>query len=156
MGETMIPIKLNVNGEMREANVKPYWTLLQVLRNELGLTGTKLGCGSGECGACTVIMDGKAVTSCLVLAVKASGKQITTIEGLAKEGKLHPIQEAFIKHGAFECGYCTPGMIMAAKALLDTNPNPTEIEIRETMKGNLCRCTGYVNIVRAIRSLTEK
>jgi carbon-monoxide dehydrogenase small subunit len=143
-------IKLNVNGEIHEVTVKPYWTLLHVLRNELGLTGAKLGCGTGECGACTVIMDGKAVPSCLILAAQAEGKKIVTIEGLSDGLKLHPLQEAFVKYGAIQCGFCTPGMILSAKALLDKNPNPTEKDVREALSGNICRCTGYVKIVKAV------
>jgi carbon-monoxide dehydrogenase small subunit len=149
-------IKLEVNGEQYEVDVKPYWTLLYVLREKLGLKGTKNGCGEGDCGACTVIMDGKSVHSCLVLAVQADGKKILTIEGLAKEGKLHPLQEAFVEHGAIQCGFCTPGMIMAAKALLDENPNPTREEIREAISGNICRCTGYVKIIKAIEAAAKK
>jgi len=148
MGELLI--KLNVNGELYEVKVKPYWTLLHVLRNELGLTGSKLGCGTGECGACTVIMDGKAVLSCLTLAARAEDKKITTVEGLATGLKLHPLQEAFIKNGAIQCGFCASGMLLSAKALLDKNPNPTEEEVREALSGNLCRCTGYVKPVKAV------
>ncbi|WP_309493169.1 (2Fe-2S)-binding protein [Candidatus Hecatella orcuttiae] len=143
-------IKLNVNGEDYEVAVKPHWTLLHVLRNELNLTGTKYGCGTGECGACTVLMDGKAVKSCVLLAAQAEGRRIITIEGLAKGPDLHPLQKAFIEEGAIQCGYCTPGMILAAKALLDENPDPTEQEVREAISGNLCRCTGYVKPVKAI------
>jgi carbon-monoxide dehydrogenase small subunit len=146
----MITIKLDVNGEAHKVAVAPYHTLCDVLRDRLGFTEVKKGCGSGECGACTVLVDGKAVNSCLTLAVKANGRQITTIKGLSKNGKLHPLQEEFIKHGAIQCGYCTPGMIMAAKALLDSNPHPSEQEVREAISGNLCRCTGYQQIVEAI------
>jgi len=146
----MITIKLDVNGEVYKVAVAPYHTLCDVLRDRLGFTEVKKGCGSGECGACTVLVDGKAVNSCLTLAVKANGRQITTIKGLSKNGKLHPLQEEFIKHGAIQCGYCTPGMIMAAKALLDSNPHPSEQEVREAISGNLCRCTGYQQIVEAI------
>ena len=130
--------------------VKPYWTLLRTLRNELGLTGAKLGCGTGRCGACTVLMDGKAALSCLTLAARAEGKKITTIEGLATGLKLHPLQEAFVKSGAIQCGFCMPGMILSAKALLDENPNPTEEEVRKALSGNLCRCSGYVKTVKAV------
>jgi carbon-monoxide dehydrogenase small subunit len=146
----MITIKIDVNGEAYKVAVAPYHTLCDVLRDRLGFTEVKKGCGSGECGACTVLVDGKAVNSCLMLAVKANGRQITTIKGLSKDGKLHPLQEEFIKHGAIQCGYCTPGMIMAAKALLDSNPHPSEQEVREAISGNLCRCTGYQQIVEAI------
>jgi carbon-monoxide dehydrogenase small subunit len=148
-------IKLNVNGEIHEVRVKPYWTLLRVLRNELGLTGAKLGCGRGECGACTVLMDGKPILSCLTLAARAEGKKIVTIEGLAEGLKLHPLQEAFIKNGAIQCGFCTSGMILSAKALLDRNLNPTEEEVREALSGNLCRCTGYVKPVKAVLEAAE-
>jgi aerobic carbon-monoxide dehydrogenase small subunit len=145
-------IDLIVNGESVEVPVDPSETLLQVLRNKLQLTGTKEACGLGECGACTVIMDGKAVNSCLVLAVEAAGSEITTIEGLKNGPELHPIQQAFIEQGAVQCGFCTPGMILSAKALLDVNPRPTELQIREAIEGNLCRCTGYVKIVEAIKA----
>ena len=148
-------ITLNVNGEDYEVDVQPHWTLLHVLRNELGLTGAKLGCGNGECGACTVIMDGKAVPSCLVPAARAEGSEITTIEGLQDGGVLHPLQEAFIEHGAVQCGFCSPGMILTAKSLLDVNPRPTEEEVREALLSNLCRCTGYTKIVEAVLSVAE-
>jgi carbon-monoxide dehydrogenase small subunit len=144
------PIQLQVNGFEYEIPVKPHWTLLRVLREEIGLTGTKEGCGKGECGACTVIMDGEAVLSCLVLAVQAQGKHILTIEGLSREGKLDPVQDAFVKHGAIQCGFCTPGMIMTSKALFNKNPHPTEGEIKQALSGNLCRCTGYVKIIEAV------
>jgi carbon-monoxide dehydrogenase small subunit len=148
----MKQVRLTVNGTLYELSVKPWETLIDVLRDHLGLTGTKEGCGLGECGACTVIMDGKAVNSCLVLAAEVEGKQITTIEGLANGDKLHPIQVAFIEHGGLQCGFCTPGMIMSAKVLLDENPNPTEEEIRRGIAGNLCRCTGYSKIIESIAS----
>lgn len=148
-------INLKVNGETYEVAVEPRKTLLDVIRDDLGLTGTKKGCDQGECGTCTVIFNGKAVNSCLVLAVEAEGKDVLTIEGLAKGTKLHPIQEAFINHGAMQCGFCTPGMIMSAKVLLDKNPNPTEKEVRDAIGGNLCRCTGYVKIVEAILAATK-
>jgi carbon-monoxide dehydrogenase small subunit len=148
-------INLKVNGEIYEVAVEPRKTLLDIIRDDLGLTGTKKGCDQGECGSCTVIFNGKAVNSCLVLAVEAEGKDVLTIEGLAKGTKLHPIQEAFINHGAIQCGFCTPGMIMSAKVLLDKNPNPTEKEVRDAIGGNLCRCTGYVKIVEAILAATK-
>jgi aerobic carbon-monoxide dehydrogenase small subunit len=145
-------LTLNVNGETYEVEHVPVSrSLLQVLRDDLGLTGTKEGCGEGDCGACTVIMDGMAVNSCLVLAAEAEGKAVVTVEGLVKAGKLSPLQQAFVDEGAVQCGFCTPGMLMSAKALLDTNPSPTEAEIRTTLSGNLCRCTGYVRIVSAVQ-----
>jgi carbon-monoxide dehydrogenase small subunit len=143
-------IRLKVNGEPVEAAVSQNQTLVQFLREDLGLTGTKHGCGLGDCGACTVILDGKAVNSCLVLAVQANGCEVLTIEGLAKNGKLHPLQQAFVDKGAIQCGFCTPGMILSAKALLEEKPNPNELEIRTALSGNLCRCTGYQKIVEAI------
>jgi aerobic carbon-monoxide dehydrogenase small subunit len=143
-------IKLNVNHEVQELKVDLNRTLLEVLRDDLDLTGTKYGCGNGECGACTVLVDGKPVSSCLTLAVSVDGKDITTIEGLEVGGKLHPVQQAFIDKGAVECGYCTPGVLLVAKSLLDENPDPTEQEIRDYLRGNLCRCTGYVKIVEAV------
>ena len=145
-----VEIVLIVNGIHYQLNIEPQRTLVEVLRETLGLTGTKKSCSEGECGACTVLMDGKPVTSCLVLAVEAQGKEITTIEGLSDGEKLHPIQEAFLKHGAIQCGFCTPGMVIAAKALLDENPKPTAAEVRKGISGNLCRCTGYQQIVDAI------
>jgi carbon-monoxide dehydrogenase small subunit len=145
-------IRLKVNGSEVDLPIKPHWTLVDVLRNEIGLTGTKKGCGKGECGACTVIMDGKAILSCLVLAIQAQGKEIFTIEGLSREGKLDPLQEAFVKYGAIQCGFCTPGMIVTSRALLNKNPKPTEEEIKRALSGNLCRCTGYVKIIEAVRS----
>ena len=151
----MKSIKLNVNGQDYGFSVPPHRTLLEVIREELGLTGTKEGCSVGECGACTVIMDGKTVNSCLVLAAEADGKSITTIEGLANGDKLHPIQQAFIDHGGFQCGFCTPGMIMSAKALLDTNPHPTDEEIRKGISGNFCRCTGYTKIIESIKAAAK-
>jgi carbon-monoxide dehydrogenase small subunit len=143
-------IQLTVNGQSVDAAVEPNRTLLQFLREDLGLTGTKHGCGLGDCGACTVILDGEAVNSCLVLAIHANGREVLTIEGLAENGKLHPIQQAFVDKGSIQCGFCTPGMILSAKALLDANPKPTEQEIRMAISGNLCRCTGYQKIVEAI------
>ena len=149
-------ITLRVNGETYEVAVQPWRTLLEVIRNDIGLTGAKRGCDEGDCGACTVIIDGKPVSSCLSLAVEAQGKDITTIEGLAKNGQLHPLQSAFVEHGGIQCGFCTPGMILSAKALLDENPKPTEEEVREGISGNLCRCTGYVKIVEAIMAVSEE
>jgi len=144
-----------VNDKAYSIDAEPDMRLIDVLRYKLGLTGVKEGCGEGECGACTIIMDGQAVNSCLVMAVQARGKRIITIEGLEKNGELDPLQKAFIENGAVQCGYCTPGMIMSAKALLLKNPNPTEEEIREAIAGNICRCTGYNNIVKAIKSVSN-
>ena len=143
-------VKLTVNGELYERDVAENRTLLRFLREDLGLTGTKEGCGAGECGACTVFMDGKTVNSCMVLAVEADGSVIDTIEGEAKEGTLSPIQEAFDKHHAVQCGYCTSGMIMSVKELLHRNPKPNPDEIKEGIEGNFCRCTGYQQIVEAV------
>ncbi|HAX96745.1 MAG TPA: (2Fe-2S)-binding protein [Prolixibacteraceae bacterium] len=149
-------ITLKVNGIKYDLMVEPHRTLSEVLRDELKLKGTKVACGKGSCGSCTVLLDGKSVPSCLILAVLAQGKDILTIEGLADGDRLHPIQEAFIEHGAMQCGFCTPGMIMSAKALLDENPTPTEEEIRRAIVGNLCRCTGYVKIVESILAVAQK
>jgi carbon-monoxide dehydrogenase small subunit len=151
-----IAITLNVNGRDYPLEVKPNEILLNVLRDRLGLMGTKYGCGIGECGACTVLLEGKAILSCQTLAFTAAGKQITTIEGLEQGGELHPLQQAFIDEGAVQCGYCTPGMILSAKALLDVNPDPSNEEIKQAIRGNLCRCTGYTNIVRAIKTASVK
>ncbi len=145
----------NVNGERHTVQVDIRRTLLEVLRETLGLTGTKEMCNKGDCGGCTVIMDGRPVLSCLTLAIEAQGKKIITIEGLANGYELHPIQQAFVEHGAIQCGYCTPGFIMSAKALLDKNPHPTEDEIKEGIANNLCRCTGYVQIVEAIQAAAQ-
>ena len=150
-----VAINLRVNGDACEVLVPPHRPLVDVLRDDVGLTGTKKGCGAGECGACTVLMDGKPVNSCLVLAVQADGKDIMTIEGLAQDDRLHPIQEAFVQHGAIQCGYCSPGMILIAKALLDENPRPTELEVKQAIAGNICRCTGYVKIVEAIQAASR-
>ena len=150
MASSKIHIELTVNQEQRELLVDHNQTLLEMLREDLGLTGAKHGCGEGECGACTVIMNGKPVNSCLVLAAQADGADILTIEGLADGAKLHPIQEAFIEAGAIQCGFCTPGMILSSKALLEVNPSPTRPEIRTALSGNLCRCTGYQKIVEAV------
>jgi carbon-monoxide dehydrogenase small subunit len=148
-------IVLNVNGILYNVNVETHRTLVEVLRDTLGLTGTKKSCNEGECGACTVLMDGKPVASCLVLAVAAQGKEITTIEGLAQGERLDPVQEAFVKHTAIQCGFCTPGMVMAAKAFLDEHPKPSRAEVRRAISGNLCRCTGYQQIVDAIMAAAE-
>ena len=145
-----------VNGEARDLVVESYKTLLEVLREDLGLTGTKHGCELGECGACTVLLDGEAVLSCLVLGVECAGRSVQTIEGLARGPELHPLQAAFTDFGGSQCGYCTPGVIMAAKALLDRNPNPTKQEIKEATAGNLCRCTGYNQIVEAIEDAAKQ
>jgi carbon-monoxide dehydrogenase small subunit len=147
-------IKMTVNGEKYEITVDPNQTLVEVLREALGLTGTKVGCEMGDCGTCTVIMDGKAVNACLVLAAQSDGREILTIEGLAEDDRLHPLQEAFVMEGAIQCGFCTPGMIMNGKALLDKNPDPDETAIREAISGVLCRCTGYRKIVQAIKSVS--
>ncbi len=150
-------ITLNINGDIYNLAVDPWRTLNEVLREDLNLTGTKFGCGSGDCGACTVMLDGRAVSSCLTLAVEADGRRITTVEGLAPSGEqLHPIQEAFIEKGAIQCGFCTPGMEIATLDLLKRNPLPKEDEIREALAGNLCRCTGYAKIVEAVQAAAEK
>ncbi len=149
-------IEITVNGRMRDFDVEPNILLLNLLRDDLYLTGTKYGCGIGECGACTVHLDGEAVLACLTLAVDADGRSVDTIEGVADGDRLGSVQEAFLEEGAIQCGFCTPGFIMSAKALLGENPNPTEGEIREYLKGNMCRCTGYVNIVKAVQSAAEK
>jgi aerobic carbon-monoxide dehydrogenase small subunit len=144
-------IALTVNGKHYELQVKSWATLLEVIRDDLGLTGTKEGCGVGECGACTVIMDGKAVNACLILAAEAQGKHITTIEGLADGEVLHPIQQAFLEIGGLQCGFCTPGMILSTKVLLDGNKEPTDEEIRKGLEGNFCRCTGYTKIIESVK-----
>ncbi len=151
-----IDIELSVNGKKYQLKVEPWRTLVEVLRENLGLMGTKKSCNEGECGACTLIMDGKAVTSCLVLALDAQGKDIITIEGLSHGETLHPIQESFLKHGGVQCGFCTPGMIMSSKALLDDNPNPTLDETRRAISGNLCRCTGYQHIINSIMAVGKE
>jgi aerobic carbon-monoxide dehydrogenase small subunit len=150
-------VRLKINGADQELYIEPWWTLARVLREELHLTGTKVSCETGDCGSCAVLVDGKAVKSCIYLAMKARGKEILTIEGLrGEDGGLHPLQKAFIEHFAIQCGYCTPGMILTAKALLDENPDPTEQEVREALAGNLCRCTGYVKIVEAILAVKNR
>jgi carbon-monoxide dehydrogenase small subunit len=149
-------IRLTVNGDPHEVLVEARRTLLQVIREDLGLKGTKKGCEQGECGACSVIMDGQLMNSCLVLAVEAHEKEITTIEGLRQGETLHPLQQSFIDRGALQCGYCTPGMILAGKALLDENPNPTEEQVKKGIEGNLCRCTGYTKIIEAILAAGQR
>jgi carbon-monoxide dehydrogenase small subunit len=145
-----VEVDLTVNGVNYQVTIPPWRTLVEVLRETLGLTGTKKSCNEGECGACTVILDGRPVTSCLVLAIDAEGKDIRTIEGISEDENFHPIQESFLKHGAIQCGFCTPGMVMSAKALLDENPNPNLMEARRAISGNLCRCTGYQHIINSI------
>jgi carbon-monoxide dehydrogenase small subunit len=152
----MKEIRITVNGKPYELSVRPWATLLEVIREDLGLTGTKEGCGVGECGACTVIMNGKSVNACLVLAPEADGKEITTIEGLAEGEKLDPIQQAFYEIGGLQCGFCTPGMIMSTKALLAQTPEPTDHEIRKGLEGNFCRCTGYTKIFESVREASRK
>jgi carbon-monoxide dehydrogenase small subunit len=149
-------LSLTVNGQKHEVAIEPRQSLLQVLREELHLTGTKEGCSEGECGACTVILDGKTVDSCLIFGLEAQGRDVLTIEGLATSDALHPVQQAFADFGGVQCGFCTPGMILAAKALLENNPNPTDEEIRWGIAGNLCRCTGYVKIVEAIQAAAQR
>jgi aerobic-type carbon monoxide dehydrogenase small subunit (CoxS/CutS family) len=149
-------LKFRVNGQPYALLLKPNTCLVDVLRDELNLTGTKASCQSGYCGVCTILLDGKPVKSCSILALQANGKEVTTIEGLADGDRLHPVQQAFIDHFAVQCGFCTPGMILAAKALLDDNPDPTEDEVREALHGNLCRCTGYVKIIEAVLAAKEK
>lgn len=149
-------IEITINGRLRRFDVEPNKLLLNLVRDDLYLTGTKYGCGIGECGACTVHLDGEAVLACMVLAVDADGRRVDTIEGVADGTKLDPVQEAYIEEGAIQCGFCTPGFVMTTKALLAENPDPSETEIREYLKGNYCRCTGYVNIVRAVQSAARK
>lgn len=151
-----VKVNMIVNGKPVSVEVKPYARLLDVIREELGLTGTKEGCGVGECGACTVIVDGQTVNTCLTLAASMEGKHIITIEGLMEDGKLHPIQEAFINNNALQCGFCTPGLVLSAKALLDVNPSPTRDEIKVAISGNLCRCTGYEQVIEAIQDASTK
>ena len=149
------PISFTVNGDLQELFVEPRKTLLAVIRDTIGLTGTKEGCSTCDCGACTVIVDGEPVTSCMMLAVSANGKEITTIEGISSPVQLHPVQQAFLEKGGYQCGFCTPGFIMAAKALLDDNPNIPEDEMRHALGGNICRCTGYTKIIEAVLSAAE-
>lgn len=156
MKHQTIPLSMVVNGEHVELQIEPDELLVDVLRDRLGLTGTKIGCNEGECGACTVIMEGQAVLSCLIPAIRAKDQRITTIEGLSDGDTLHPLQQAFVEHGAVQCGYCIPGFIMSAKILLDRNAHPTRDEIKEAIAGNLCRCTGYVKILEAIESVANQ
>ena len=159
---TKLLINLKVNGHPYEIAVEPHWTLLETVREELRLTGSKEGCGTGDCGACSMILRGpqdergRLVTSCLMLAAQADGREVTTIEGLARNGDLHPVQKAFVETGGVQCGFCTPGMIMAAASLLERNPSPTLEEIREGLAGNLCRCTGYTKIYEAVQAAAER
>jgi aerobic-type carbon monoxide dehydrogenase small subunit (CoxS/CutS family) len=148
-------LRLVVNGQPYELYVKPKTLLVEALRDHLGLTGTKRGCNSGSCGACTVILNGMAVKSCSILALQADGGEVQTVEGLASGAELHPLQEAFLDHGAFQCGFCTAGMLMSAKALLDENPEPTKMQIKEGIHGNICRCTGYNSIIRAVTAVVN-
>ncbi len=151
METELVSIEIEVNKVRYKKTVRNSTTLLEFLREDLGLKGTKRGCDSGQCGACTILMDGNATNACLVLAIQADGKEVLTIEGLSSEGKLHPLQEAFVEEGAVQCGFCVPGMILSAKALLDEKKDPSEEEIREALSGNLCRCTGYVKIIKAVQ-----
>jgi aerobic carbon-monoxide dehydrogenase small subunit len=151
-----IAVTLKVNGEEKELLIKEDALLIDVLRDEIGYTGTKRGCGEGECGTCTVLIDGRPVNSCLILAALVQGKEITTIEGVGTPENLHPIQQAFVDEGAIQCGFCTPGMVMSTKALLDREKNPDEQQIRKALSGNLCRCTGYVKIVNAVKKAAEE
>ena len=151
----MRQIAVTVNGERREAVVEPRQLLVYFLREQLGLTGTNVGCDTSSCGSCTVLLDGESVKSCTVLAVQADGHEVMTIEGLARNGELHPVQQAFHEQHGLQCGYCTPGMVLAAVSLLQEQPNPSEREIRQALEGNLCRCTGYHNIVRAVQAAAE-
>jgi carbon-monoxide dehydrogenase small subunit len=148
-------ITLTVNAQPREIAVEPRWTLLETVREQLRLTGAKEGCGTGDCGACSMLVDGRLVTSCLMLAVQADGREVTTIEGLATNGSLHPAQAAFVEKGGVQCGFCTPGMIMAAASLLGRNPSPTLEDVREGLAGNLCRCTGYAKIYESVLAAAE-
>jgi len=151
-----ITIKFTINGKIVKVEVPPHWTLLRLLREKLGLTGTKEGCGIGECGACTVVMDGRPINACLILAPKAEGRSVETVEGLGDQVFLHPLQQSFIDHGAVQCGFCTPGILMSAKTLLDGNPHPTKEEVKGAISGHLCRCTGYQQIVEAIEDTGKK
>ena len=148
-------IKFTINGKVVEVQVPSHWTLLKLLREKLGLTGTKEGCGIGECGSCTALLDGIPVNACLILAPKVEGRKVETVEGLGSRDSLHPLQKSFIDHGAIQCGFCTPGILMSSKALLNKNPNPSREEIKEAISGHLCRCTGYHQIIEAIEALKE-
>jgi carbon-monoxide dehydrogenase small subunit len=150
------PLQMNLNGKDIQIEIKAWQTLAEVLREGFGLTGTKIGCEEGECGACTVLVDGQPVNSCIYPALKAAGRTVLTIEGLADGDELHPLQAAFVEHGAIQCGYCTPGILLTAVALLQSNPHPTDAEIRRAISGNLCRCTGYLKIIRAIQAVADK
>jgi aerobic-type carbon monoxide dehydrogenase small subunit (CoxS/CutS family) len=149
------PVKILVNGEWKTASVEPQTTLLELLRETWGLTGAKRGCDEGDCGACTVLLDGQPVNACLILAVRVNGRKVTTIEGLGDEEHPHPLQTAFVQQGALQCGFCGPGMLLSAKALLDVKPFPTEAEIRQALSGNICRCTGYAKIIEAVQSASQ-
>ena len=153
--DELAEVSMRINGKERKGDVEPRTLLVYFLRDELNLTGTHVGCDTGHCGACTIVMDGKAVKSCMVLAVQAAGADILTVEGLADDNELHPIQEAFKENHGLQCGFCTPGLLMSSLALLRENPNPTEEDIRRGIEGNLCRCTGYVNVVKSIRAAAE-
>ncbi len=152
---TVHTITVNVNGEKEIVEVPAHWTLLQMLRYKMGLTGTKNGCAGGECGACTVMLDGLPVNSCMVLGVECDGAEIITVEGLARDGQLDPVQQAIIDAGGVQCGFCTPGVLISSRALLDRSPNPTDLEIQEALVGNLCRCTGYVRIIEGIKQAAQ-
>jgi carbon-monoxide dehydrogenase small subunit len=156
MDEYFVPVRFRLNGQAREMQVPAHELLIDLIRDRLGLTGTKRSCDMEICGSCTVLLDGKAVSSCSLFAFEVDGKEVLTIEGLAPEGGLHPLQEAFIQYGGFQCGYCTPGMILLAKSLLDEKPNPTEEEVREYMDANLCRCTGYQMIIESVAAAAQK
>src|SRR2546425_13218295 len=153
---TKVRVSMEVNQQMKDAQIEPRMLLVSFLREELGLTGTHIGCETTNCGACTILLDGKAVKSCTVLAVQADGREVRTVEGLETDGKLHPIQEGFVEEHGLQCGFCTPGMMMCSVAFLQKNPHPTEEQIRRAISGNLCRCTGYVNIVKAIQHAANK
>ncbi len=153
---TGVMVSTTINGDPVEFACPPDETLLDALRDRVGLTGAKEGCGTGDCGACSITLDGRLVCSCLVLGVEANGRKVTTVEGMVEDGKLHPLQDKFIEHAALQCGICTPGFLVAAKVLLDRNPNPTEKEIRYALAGNLCRCTGYDKIVRAVQAASKE
>ena len=152
----VLSIRVTVNGQAHDILIEPYLTLIELIRDRLGLTGTKKSCDMQVCGACTVLLNGRPVSACTTLAFEVRGCSVLTIEGLAEDGKLHPLQQAFIEHGGFQCGFCTPGMILAAKALLDENPNPSEAELKHFMHGNICRCTGYKKIIESIMAAAKK